>query len=103
MYMHTVPKGTTVTCRVLVRCTKEPTDERSNSEKRRELVGRWKNLHHYNVRSHVAQTVIECLTIKGISMVPHPSHSTDLTSSDCFCVPLLKRTLRDAVLAMKYW
>jgi len=42
-------------------------------------------LHHDNAPCHMAISVVEFLTKKGIPVVPQPPYSPDLSSRDCFC------------------
>jgi len=52
-------------------------------------------LHHYNAPCHTAISVNEFLDKKGISVVPQPPYSPDLSSCDFFLFPKLKFHLKD--------
>jgi len=54
-----------------------------------EIVDTWM-LHHDNAPCHTAISVNEFLAKKGISVVPQPPYSTDLSPSDFFLFPKLK-------------
>jgi hypothetical protein len=51
-------------------------------------------LHHDNVPCHSAISVNEFLAKKGISVVPQPSYSPDLSLCDFFLFPKLKFHLK---------
>jgi len=51
-------------------------------------------LHHYNSPCHTAISVNEFLAKKGISMVPQPPYSPDLSPCDFFLFPKLKFHLK---------
>ena len=51
-------------------------------------------LHHNNAPCHMAISVIEFLTKKGIPVVPHTPYSPDLSPCDFFLFPKLKFYLK---------
>jgi transposase len=51
-------------------------------------------LHHDNASCHTAISVNECLAKKGISVVPQPPYSPDLSPCDFFLFPKLKFHLK---------
>jgi len=51
-------------------------------------------LHHDNAPCHTAISVIECLAIKGIPVVPQPPYSPDLSPCDLVLFPKLKFHLK---------
>lgn len=51
-------------------------------------------LHHDNAPAHSALSIREFLAEKKISVVPHPSYSSDLAPCDFFLFPRLKSALK---------
>ena len=60
---------------------------------RPEIADTWM-LHHDNAACHTAISVNEFLAIKGISLVPQPTYSPDLSPCDFFLFPKLKFHLK---------
>ncbi|KAJ4447750.1 hypothetical protein ANN_09758 [Periplaneta americana] len=55
--------------------------------------GNWL-LHHDNAPAHTALTVRQFLTNNNMVLVPHPPYSPDLTPSDFFLFPRMKKCLK---------
>ena len=51
-------------------------------------------LHHDNAPCHTALSITEFLAKKSIPVVPQPSYSPDLSPSDFFLFPRLKKCLK---------
>ena len=67
--------------------------EKGSSFPARDCLLAWM-LHHDNARCHTAISVNECLAKKGISVVPQPPYSPDLSPCDFFLFPKLKFHLK---------
>ncbi|CAF3602732.1 unnamed protein product [Rotaria sp. Silwood1] len=52
-------------------------------------------LHHDNGKPHFHKDVLNYLEAKGITVIPHPTHSTDLTPCDFWLFDLIKQNLSD--------
>ena len=57
-----------------------------------------RKLHHDNASSHTANLVTDYLARVRLSVVPQPPYSPDLSPSDFFLFPRLKRALKG-----KHW
>jgi histone-lysine N-methyltransferase SETMAR len=96
VYTNYVPRGVTVNAAYIVNALRRFL--KAFRKKRPDLVaGEW-FLHWNNVPVHTAEVVQTFLAKNSIRLIPHPPYSPDLTPTDIFLFPTLKKELSGLTL-----
>jgi histone-lysine N-methyltransferase SETMAR len=92
--IHYVEQGETIDHQYYIDYCLEPLI--NNIKKQRPSCGvQGIKLHHDNGRPHVHHVVSEYLESEGITVIPHPSNSPDLSPCDFWLFDLIKQNLAD--------